>query len=115
LYSLSLERVSWEQIKDLRCVAFAGIARPEGFFTALREKGLTLTAEIAFSDHQDYDERTLLTIRAACEQADVCLTTEKDAVKLKPADLPIPCYAVPLDIRISPEQDLEACLNGFLQ
>lgn len=107
LSSLHGEDLLWDGLANLRCVAFAGIARPEVFFDALRQKGIMPIAEIALVDHQSYNQEVLQSIRAACEHADLCLTTEKDAVKLSPDDLPIPCYAVALELKIHPEPLLD--------
>lgn len=115
LYSLDGADISWDKINSLQCVAFAGIANPEGFFAALRAKGIAPVAEIALSDHQQYNAGVLKTIRSACDHADACLTTEKDIVKLKSGDLPVPCYAVPLKIQIQPEQELNDLLQQYLQ
>ena len=115
LYSLDGENICSDSMGSLRCVAFAGIANPEQFFAALRARGITPVTEITLSDHQKYDAGVLQTIRSACDNADVCLTTEKDIVKLKSGDLPVPCYAVPLKIHIQPEQELNDLLQQYLQ
>ena len=70
-----------------RPLAFCGIARPEGFLSMLRETGLSPIGTVLFADHHRYSERDVerLAQRAATLQADVFLTTEKDAIKLTPA------------------------------
>jgi tetraacyldisaccharide 4'-kinase len=69
-----------------RVVAFAGIGRPEKFFTTLREMGAELLATRAFPDHHTYTEDDIasLTAEAAALGAPL-ITTEKDAVKLPAA------------------------------
>ena len=114
LWSLSGGTISWDSLESQRCVAFAGIAGPEGFFADLRKKGIKPVMEIALQDHQGYHRDILQRIRMACENADICLTTEKDAVKLTPDDLPIPCYVVPMTITIRPEQVLDELLSPYL-
>ena len=67
-------------------LAFAGIGRPEKFFTTLRSLGAELVATQAFPDHHHYREDELATLLARAEKASAALiTTEKDAVKLPPA------------------------------
>ena len=51
--------VSWDELIDKRCLAFAGIAHPETFFKALLEKGCHLARRISLQDHQDYDSRVV--------------------------------------------------------
>jgi tetraacyldisaccharide 4'-kinase len=60
-------------------LALAAIARPEVFFSMLRDQGLTLTDTLALPDHHDFSDG------AGCEPAGYQLIcTEKDAVKLWP-------------------------------
>ena len=66
-----------------RVVAVAGIARPERFFSALRERGYELVREIRFPDHHWYSSVDLDRIRAIAKEtgAELVVTTEKDAVR----------------------------------
>jgi tetraacyldisaccharide 4'-kinase len=68
-------------------VAFCGIARPEEFFQSLRRNGVEAVAEVAFADHHRYTEFDMdaLIRRAQTEKAETFLTTEKDFVRLLPA------------------------------
>lgn len=64
-------------------VAFCGIARPKDFFAMLRERGLTLQAEITFPDHHTYTPGDVSRILRSCHLGNCgFVTTEKDAVKL---------------------------------
>lgn len=58
-------------------LALAGIARPEVFFAALRQAGLTLQQTLALGDHFDFNQ-----LDAGQWQGYRVLCTEKDAVKL---------------------------------
>ena len=80
-------------------VAFCGLGRAEGFFSGLRKLGCRLLAEVAFGDHHHYtpkDIKFLVSLRQ--KYAAPLVTTEKDAVKLRPfvREL-VPCYVFPLD------------------
>jgi tetraacyldisaccharide 4'-kinase len=74
--------------------AAAAIARPERFFTMLREQGLNLEITVALPDHHGFDPMP----PGLDEVALVC--TEKDAVKLW--TLRPDAWAVPLEIEIEP-------------
>jgi tetraacyldisaccharide 4'-kinase len=68
-----------------RIVGLAGIARPERFFTALRELGYELARELRFPDHHWYTAKDLDRIRAVVRDtgADLVVTTEKDAARVE--------------------------------
>jgi tetraacyldisaccharide 4'-kinase len=70
-------RVAAEDLKDMEVVAFAGIAKPERFFHALRSTGINPVRTFAFADHHAYSLRDIEQLRG-----DVLVTTEKDAVRL---------------------------------
>jgi tetraacyldisaccharide 4'-kinase len=68
-------------------VAFAGIGRPAKFFATLAEAGLELAAVRSFADHHGYTAADLGRLRAVSAQhGAVLVTTEKDFVRLAPAD-----------------------------
>lgn len=65
-------------------IAFCGIARPQRFFSALREGGLDVREEISFRDHHRYsdiDIERFMRLRLRHSNARL-VTTEKDAVNL---------------------------------
>ncbi|MDR3453930.1 MAG: tetraacyldisaccharide 4'-kinase [Rhodoferax sp.] len=81
------------QLQGQPLVAVAAIARPEGFFNMLRERGLTLTHTIALPDHYDFDSWMPTT-----DKGYTLICTEKDAVKLwhgHPAALAVPLQFAP--------------------
>jgi tetraacyldisaccharide 4'-kinase len=70
-----------------RVIAFAGIGRPEKFFTSVTELGALLAERLPFPDHHNYthaDAKALLA--AAARKNAILVTTAKDATKL-PHDL----------------------------
>jgi tetraacyldisaccharide 4'-kinase len=81
-------------IASKKVFAFAGIAEPEAFFSSLRDAGVKLSGTFSFPDHVVYSATRLATLISAAGKADILLTTEKDAVKLDPSRLPLPCYSV---------------------
>lgn len=68
-----------------RCIAFAGIGRPDKFFATLRELNTDVVATHAFPDHYPYAPQQIETLlaQAAAQNARV-ITTAKDAVRLLP-------------------------------
>jgi tetraacyldisaccharide 4'-kinase len=114
LTSLSGEVVSWEELTGKTCVAFAGIARPDAFFIALKARGLTLSDEISFMDHQVYDSELLVHLFQVSRECDALITTEKDAVKLAKAEFPVPCYQVGVDLEFDDISLLDHLLQGLI-
>ena len=66
-----------------RVVAFAGIGRPEKFFTALEACGAHIVARRAFADHHRFTAAELAALADMARNADATLaTTAKDRVRL---------------------------------
>lgn len=86
--------LSFDGLRNKKVFAFAGIAEPEAFFSGLRDSGIELIGTFSFPDHVEYSNTRLATLVSAAGKADLLLTTEKDAVKIDPSRLPIPCYSV---------------------
>jgi tetraacyldisaccharide 4'-kinase len=72
------EPVPIEAIKNRAVTAFAGIAKPDRFFTALENLGISLTRRVRFPDHHSYSGRDLESL-----PGEIQITTEKDAVRLQ--------------------------------
>lgn len=74
-----------------RVFAFCGIAGPLRFLTVLRELGADVAGLLAFPDHYAYPRTALDRIVREFDAsgADLLVTTEKDSVKLAPADPPL--------------------------
>ena len=68
-------------------VAFAGIGRPEKFFETLRGLDARLADARAFADHHVYTAAEIARLkRKAKAEGAILLTTEKDYVRLTPAE-----------------------------
>jgi len=95
-----------------RVLAFAGIARPERFFSALRSLGYDVARELTFRDHHWYSARDRETIQSAAREtnASLIVTTEKDAVR---CDFDV--AALPMTVSIEPAADFESWLTGRLR
>lgn len=94
-------------------LAFAGIGRPEKFFSTLRACGATLLATESFPDHHAYSAQDITQLIANAEKLGASLiTTEKDAVKIPPA------YAdairvLPVNLRFDEPSHIAEILNKF--
>lgn len=83
-------------------VAVAGIARPQRFFTALHNMGITLTQTIALPDHGQINV-------AALPRADCIIITEKDAVKLNGECHDSELWVLPLTAQLTPDLGNDLC------
>lgn len=89
-----------------KILAFAGIGKPEAFFADLERLGANLVESAAFPDHHAYARADLdvLLKRARLANADLLVTTEKDAVRLTPfLPLALPLCVLGLRLGFSPE------------
>jgi tetraacyldisaccharide 4'-kinase len=69
-----------------RVLAFAGIARPEKFFTMLTEAGAVVAGTLPFPDHHAFSGADLDRVLAAARRAGAApVTTPKDAVRIPTA------------------------------
>ena len=95
-----------------RVVAFAGIARPERFFKALRSLGYEVARELTFPDHHRYTARDAANIQAAARDANAPLivTTEKDAVRCD-----LKCAVLPMTVDIEPAAEFQQWLMARLR
>ena len=97
------------------CLAFAGIARPDEFFSALNQFGFRQVDHISLLDHQSYGTETLALINSQIKNHDLLVTTEKDAVKLDKATFSIPCLVLEVKLSFENQPLLEKFLGSVLQ
>jgi tetraacyldisaccharide 4'-kinase len=103
-------RISSESLRKKKIVAFCGIANPESFRKTLNGFYLDLLKLFPFTDHHRYTHNDLRMIIEESQKcfADMILTTEKDAVKIKKFELDysqVPIYAVEMEARVYPESE----------
>jgi len=83
-------------------VAFCGIARPEQFFAGLEAGGMRLAGRFPFADHHRYTTSDVERLLAEMQNsgATVCVTTQKDRVRLgrSAEKLPVKVAALRLEI-----------------
>jgi tetraacyldisaccharide 4'-kinase len=97
-----------------RALAFAGIGRPEKFFTMLESTGVTLAARFAFPDHHRFSAAELSALVAtSAEHGAMLVTTPKDAARLAPADR-ARVSVIGVRLAWADEAALEALLAGLV-
>jgi tetraacyldisaccharide 4'-kinase len=82
-----LAPVAGERFRGSRVLAFAGIGRPEKFFTTLRRLGAVLVDTRSFPDHYPYQAAHIDRLRHEADRTQARLvTTAKDIVRVPPAN-----------------------------
>ncbi len=93
-----------EALKNKKILAFCGIARPERFLALLTTAGIRPSSFLKFADHHAYPFSTQENLLNALQahKADVFLTTEKDAVKIKNLEIfqGRPAYYLKIGLKI---------------
>ncbi len=89
-----------QSLSEKRVVAFAGLAKPADFFSALSDCNVELVDVRPLQDHCPYDEKQVVDLCRWLKSvsADVAITTEKDFVKLVDKELGVPLVSVPLEL-----------------
>ncbi|NTV98946.1 MAG: tetraacyldisaccharide 4'-kinase [Chlorobiaceae bacterium] len=94
-------------LKELRVVAFAGIAFPESFLECLLKEGIHVESHHFFRDHEPYSQKRLQALRNEAREKGLSLiTTEKDYFRmLGRSELlsiitALPCYYLKIETDI---------------
>ncbi len=109
------ERMDLEQVKGRKVASFSGIAQPESFEKSLVKLGADLVYAKRFADHHRFTQQEVINAinRSKKRQAEIIITTQKDAVrfpKLDRRDLPI--YFMRVEIKILSGADgFEDCVR----
>jgi tetraacyldisaccharide 4'-kinase len=110
-------RASIEPVPDLADVAggpllaFAGIGRPDKFFSMLRRLGANLVATHPFPDHHVYSVDQIMTlVEHAARLGARPVTTEKDWVRL-PEEARLMVTPIPVTLRWQDETALDRLLD----
>ncbi|MEG3619010.1 tetraacyldisaccharide 4'-kinase [Magnetovibrio sp. PR-2] len=74
----------FESLRDKKVFAFAGIGRPEKFYSTLKDIGCNVVETRSFDDHHPYREAEIVSILSDAVDMTV-VTTAKDHVRLTPA------------------------------
>jgi tetraacyldisaccharide 4'-kinase len=91
-----------KDVKSSACFAFCGLGNPGNFFSQLQQEQFGLKGTHAFLDHHIFSQDDIASIESDAKtlDAEVLLTTAKDAVKLTSVAFSIPCYVVEIELLI---------------
>lgn len=109
------KRETLDLLKGRKVASLSGIAQPESFEQSLVKLGADLVYSKRFADHHRFTQQEVLNAinRGKKRQAEIIITTQKDAVrfpKIDRRDLPI--YFMRVEIKIvSGAEDFEDCVR----
>ena len=109
------ERLGLDFLRNKKVASLSGIAQPQSFERSLVELGNELVYPKRFADHHRFTQQEIINFinRSKKRQAEVIVTTQKDAVrfpKIDRRDLPI--YFMRVEIKIlSGAKDFQDCVR----
>ncbi|HVN95011.1 MAG TPA: tetraacyldisaccharide 4'-kinase [Syntrophorhabdaceae bacterium] len=92
-------------LKGKRVTAFSGLGDNRSFFDLLRQIGAKVAHEISFPDHHRYGPADIKKC-ASFDDVHCIVTTEKDAVKIAPMEIPENLFYLSIDAAIEDEDRL---------
>ncbi len=100
-------------LKKKKALVFCSIGNPEAFFKQLQSEGYNVVRKSIFRDHHFYTLKDIKKLHSEAMSADaeVFLTTAKDAVKLLEFQFDLPCFV--LKTQILPEQRFKDFLDAL--
>ncbi|MDF2366942.1 tetraacyldisaccharide 4'-kinase [Sneathiella sp.] len=108
-------RASSAGISGEKVVAFAGIGRPEKFFTSLREAGCELIECFSYADHHIYNKDEIMNmVELGAAQNAALVTTRKDYVRL-PVEAKMMVSVFDVDMAFANPEMLRSLLLSVLK
>ena len=109
------ERLGLDFLRNKKVAAISGIAQPHSFERSLVELGNQLVYSKPFADHHRFTQQEIIDFinRSKRRQAEVIVTTQKDAVRFPKIDRrDIPIYFMRVEIKIlSGANDFQDCVR----
>lgn len=77
-------KISVGEVLTKKVLAFCGIADSDSFFKTLKNLGLTITQQVAFNDHHNFNDYDIDKLIQLCNEigSEFAITTEKDFIRL---------------------------------
>jgi tetraacyldisaccharide 4'-kinase len=96
------ETVGAAGLREKKCMALSSIADPLDFERTLARVGMNVVGRLALPDHHDYSGDDVEVVVEAAREigANAILTTEKDAVRLRPWRSRVPLVALGIDLEV---------------
>lgn len=97
------ETVKAVELRKRGCLALSSIADPSDFERTLVRLKMKVLGRLALPDHHDYSEDDIAVVLEAAREvgADTILTTEKDAVRLRPWRSRVPLVALGIELEVT--------------
>ncbi len=109
------ERQGLEFLKGRKIASLSGIAQPESFEESLVKLGAELVYSKRFADHHRFTQQEIINAinRSKKRQAEIIITTQKDAVRFPKVDRrDLPVFFVRVEIKIlTGAADFEDCVR----
>lgn len=109
------ERRDLDILKGRKVAALSGIAQPESFENSLTKLGAELVYSKRFADHHRFTQQEILNAvnRGKKRQAEIIITTQKDAVRFPKIDRrDLPFYFMRVEIKIvAGAKDFNDCVR----
>ncbi|MBK7998914.1 MAG: tetraacyldisaccharide 4'-kinase [Verrucomicrobia bacterium] len=109
------ERHDLDLLKGKKVAALSGIAQPESFENSLAKLGANLVYSKRFADHHRFTQQEILNAvnRGKKRQAEIIITTQKDAVRFPKIDRrDLPFYFMRVEIKIvAGAKDFNDCVR----
>jgi tetraacyldisaccharide 4'-kinase len=102
------ETVKAAELRTRGCLVLSSIADPSDFERTLGRLKMNVLGRLVLPDHHDYSEDDVDVVLAAAREvgADTILTTEKDAVRLRPWRSRVPLVALGIEIEVTAGKEL---------
>ncbi len=108
------ERAGLGALRGLRVAAFCGIAQPDSFFDLLQQVGAHLACRVVFPDHYQYSAGDLAALTRSAKEcgAQWLVTTEKDLVRLRGQQCPLPLWSLRITLQVDAPEALLTALTS---
>ncbi|CAN5524131.1 tetraacyldisaccharide 4'-kinase [soil metagenome] len=102
------------QLSTLNSMAFCALGNPNNFFEQLNRENFAVVETHKFPDHHFYTQKDIERLENSAKRsnAEILLTTAKDAVKLKDLQFKLPCYVAESRMIFDDEKALREKING---